>query len=124
MMRKAQEPVEYGEIFKWRQGEIVGLGSSSVVYSAIRVDTNKTFAVKKFKVVSDITGVDQTKLKIIKNEIQKYKQLEHNNIIKFFGCELLGQFFCIYLEQMQSSLANILSEYGYFSETSIRYYVK
>lgn len=58
MMRRAQEPVEYGEIFKWRQGEIVGLGSSSVVYSAIRVDTNKTFAVKKFKVVSDITGVD------------------------------------------------------------------
>ena len=37
-----------------------------MVYQAIRVDTNKTFAVKKFKVVSDITGIDQNKLKIIK----------------------------------------------------------
>ena len=64
-----QEPVEYGQIIKWRQGEIVGLGSSSVVYQAIRVDTNKTFAVKKFKVVSDITGIDQNKLKIIKVSI-------------------------------------------------------
>jgi hypothetical protein len=33
------------------------------------VDTNKTFAVKKFKVVSDITGIDQNKLKIIKVSI-------------------------------------------------------
>lgn len=65
-MKKHQEPAEYGLIIKWRQGEIVGLGSSSVVYSAIRVDSNKAFAVKKFKVVSDITGIDQSKLKIIK----------------------------------------------------------
>lgn len=40
-----------------------------MVYQAIRVDTNKTFAVKKFKVVSDITGIDQNKLKIIKVSI-------------------------------------------------------
>ena len=65
-LKKHQEPAEYGIIIKWRQGEIVGLGSSSVVYSAIRVDSNKAFAVKKFKVVSDITGIDQNKLKIIK----------------------------------------------------------
>lgn len=59
-------PIEYGNIIKWRQGEIVGLGSSSIVYSAIRVDKNTLLAVKKFKVVSDITGIDQNKLKIIK----------------------------------------------------------
>jgi len=53
-------------IIKWRQGEIIGMGSSSIVYSAIRVDNNTLIAVKKFKVVSDITGIDQNKLKIIK----------------------------------------------------------
>lgn len=42
------------------------MGSSSIVYSAIRVDNNTLIAVKKFKVVSDITGIDQNKLKIIK----------------------------------------------------------
>ena len=61
-----ETPVEYGKLIKWRQGEIIGLGSSSVVYSAIRVDNNEIFAVKKFKVVSDVTGVDQEKLKTIK----------------------------------------------------------
>lgn len=60
------EPVEYGKIIRWRQGEIIGLGSSSIVYSAIRVDNNTLLAVKKFKVVSDVTGIDQNKLKIIK----------------------------------------------------------
>jgi hypothetical protein len=60
------EPIEYGMIIKWRQGEIIGMGSSSIVYSAIRVDNNTLLAVKKFKVVSDITGIDQNKLKIIK----------------------------------------------------------
>ena len=61
-----KEPVEYGNIIRWRQGEIIGLGSSSIVYSAIRVDQNTLLAVKKFKVVSDITGIDQKKLKLIK----------------------------------------------------------
>ena len=32
------------------------------MYSAIRVDNNTMLAVKKFKVVSDITGIDQNKL--------------------------------------------------------------
>ena len=59
-------PIEFGLIIKWRQGEIIGLGSSSIVYSAIRTDNNTFMAVKKFKVVSNITGIDNVKLKIIK----------------------------------------------------------
>ena len=59
-------PVEQGKIIQWREGDIIGLGSSSVVYSAIKVDSNTILAVKKFKVVSDVTGIDQDKLKIIK----------------------------------------------------------
>jgi len=52
------EPVEYGKLIRWRKGEIIGLGSSSIVYQAINIDNNRIFAVKQFKVVSDITGVD------------------------------------------------------------------
>jgi hypothetical protein len=60
------EELEMGKIFRWRQGDIIGLGSSSVVYSAVRIDTNQQLAVKKFKVVHDVTGVDQAKLQTIK----------------------------------------------------------
>lgn len=66
LMMQPSVPQEQGFIIKWREGDIIGLGSSSVVYSAIRVDNNTIMAVKKFKVVSDITGVDQAKLKTIK----------------------------------------------------------
>ena len=50
--------------------------------------------------------------------------MEHENIVRFYGCELLDQFFCMYLEQMETSLANVLSEYGFFDEVTIRYYTK
>jgi hypothetical protein len=72
------EPVEYGKIIRWRQGEIIGLGSSSIVYSAIRVDNNTLIAVKKFKVVSDVTGIDQNKLKIIKVSTPKSRLICFN----------------------------------------------
>jgi serine/threonine protein kinase len=79
-------------------------------------------AVKKFKVVSDITGVDQKKQALIKNEIQKYRRLEHPHIVEYYGCEVVDQSFCIYLEQMETSLANIIAEYGAFDEESSRLY--
>ena len=66
-------PVEQGKIIQWREGDIIGLGSSSVVYSAIKVDSNTILAVKKFKVVSDVTGIDQEKLKIIKVSVFNHK---------------------------------------------------
>jgi len=61
-----RKPTEYGKIMKWREGEILGLGSSSIVYSAINTKDNSMIAVKKFKIVSDVTGIDQNKLKIVK----------------------------------------------------------
>ena len=61
-----KKPIEHGNIIKWREGDILGLGSSSIVYSAINTKDNSMIAVKKFKVVSDVTGIDQNKLKIVK----------------------------------------------------------
>ena len=58
MIPFAPKPHEYGKIIKWREGEILGLGSSSIVYSAINTNNNSMIAVKKFKIVSDVTGID------------------------------------------------------------------
>ena len=121
-LAKPSQPAEFGQIIRWREGEILGIGSSAVVYSAINLKNNSIIAVKKFKIVSDVSGVDPTKLKLVKNEIQRYKQLNHPNILQFHGCELLDQYFCLYLEQCQSSLANVLSEYGPFPEEKVCLY--
>lgn len=75
---------------RWRGNEIIGMGSSSIVYSAVRVDTQEMIAVKKFRVVSDISGVDHKKLRTIKNEIDIYKQLKHPHIVNYYGCELIN----------------------------------
>jgi serine/threonine protein kinase len=79
-------------------------------------------AVKKFRVVSEISGVDQAKLKLIKNEIYQYRKLVHPNIVAYFGCEFLDQSFCIYLEEMKTSLANMVAEFGSFDEATVKSY--
>ena len=66
---QSPRPAEYGKIIRWREGEILGCGSSAIVYSAINLKDNSIIAVKKFKIVSDVSGVDQDKLKVVKNEI-------------------------------------------------------
>jgi hypothetical protein len=37
---------------------------------------------------------------------------------------LLDQFFCIYLEKLDTSLANVLSEQGQFDETTVKKYTR
>ena len=76
-----KKPIEHGNIIKWREGDILGLGSSSIVYSAINTKDNSMIAVKKFKVVSDVTGIDQNKLKIVKVSSQHFIKFE---LILFF----------------------------------------
>ena len=36
----------------------------------------------------------------LRKEIEVYKKLSHENIVKFFGSEVMGTQFCIYLEYM------------------------
>ena len=67
------ENKEYGNIIRWKEGEIIGLGRSSVVCSATNIKDNTQLAVKKIKIISNITGLDHKMLKLVKNEIIKYK---------------------------------------------------
>jgi mitogen-activated protein kinase kinase kinase 2 len=63
-------------------------------------------------------------LKLVKNEVLKYQSIDHENIVKFYGSEIIDQHFCIYLEKCHQSLANLLSECGGLSEFRIKIYVK
>lgn len=65
------------------------MGSSSIVYSGVRVPGEEALAIKKLKVVSEISGLDQSKLYTIRDEIQRYKRLKHEHIVEYYGCEML-----------------------------------
>jgi serine/threonine protein kinase len=56
--------------------------------------------VKKLNVFSYNSGIDQNAVLKLKNEIEVYRKLNHENIVKYIGSEIVSNQFCIYLEYL------------------------
>lgn len=53
------------------------------------------------------------------------KKLEHDNIVKYIGAEIVENRFCIYLEYVPGgSLCNIYQKFGPLPESTIKSYTK
>lgn len=76
------------------------------------------FVVKKIFLVHPFYGLDQTKAKALKKEIDVYKNLDHKHIVKYLGGEILpGNVFCIYLDYLSGgSIADKCKSYGKIRE--------
>jgi serine/threonine protein kinase len=74
--------------------------------------------------VHEYNGVDQAKIKCLKREIDGLKQLDHENIITYYGGEMIeNNVFCIYLEYMPlGSISDQCKMYGRLGETICRAY--
>jgi serine/threonine protein kinase len=56
--------------------------------------------VKKLQIISPNSGIDKEAVVKLRKEIEVYKKMNHENIVKFYGSEMVGPQFCIYLEYM------------------------
>ena len=84
------------------------------------------FVVKKIRLVHPYSGLDPSKAKAVKKEIDRYKLLSHDHLIKYYGCEIIeNNVFCIYLEYMagKSIAESLLADYGKIKESLCRDYV-
>jgi mitogen-activated protein kinase kinase kinase len=114
-----------GKIIQWVQGKIIGQGITGEVYEAMNINTAEMFVVKKIQLVHPFQGLDQTKVKALKQEIDRYKLLDYQHIITYYGGELNeNNVFCIYLEYMSGgSIADLCKRYGRLGETICRKYI-
>ena len=82
------------------------------------------FVVKKIQLVHPFYGLDQTKIKALKKEVNFYKTLKHKHILRYLGGENLeNNTFCIYLEYMSGgSVGDMCKNYGRISESICRLY--
>lgn len=93
---------------------------------AMNVNTWSIFAVKKLNFISPTTGIDKDAILKLKKEIEVYKRLDHENIVKYIGSEIVNNQFCIYLEYMSGgSICSIYQNFGgKLPESLIKAYVR
>jgi mitogen-activated protein kinase kinase kinase len=92
----------------------------------MNTDNGEMFVVKKIQLVHPFQGLDQSKVKALKHEIDRFKLLFHTNIINYYGGEITdNNVFCIYLEYMSGgSIVDLCKRYGRLGETICRQYTK
>lgn len=77
------------------------------------------------KLMHPYLGLDQQKVKAVKKEIGRYKQLKHKHIVKYYDSEIIeNNVLCIYLEYVYESLAQMCKEYGKIGEKNARMYTQ
>ena len=62
----------YGKAIEWQQGKLLGSGSTGEVYEAIDINSGEMFVVKKIQLIHPFKGVDQSKAKAVKKEIDRF----------------------------------------------------
>jgi len=103
----------YGKNIEWMMGKTLGSGTTGEVYEALNIDTGETFAVKMIQLMHPYLGLDQQKVKSVKKEINRYRQLDHKHIVKYYDSEIIeNNVLCIYLEYVYKSVAQMCLEYG------------
>lgn len=96
----------------WRKGEIIGSGSYGQVYSGVDLSTGQKLAVKEVSLGHGSNHRSQ--VRALEQEIKILSQLDHPNIIKYFGAEVLEgehmRFFLDYADE--GSVKDILNQFG------------
>ncbi|KAL5752148.1 hypothetical protein ACOSQ2_022655 [Xanthoceras sorbifolium] len=108
----------------WKKGKLLGRGTFGHVYLGFNSEKGQMCAIKEVRVVSD----DQTSkesLKQLNQEINLLSQLQHPNIVRYYGSELGEETLSVYLEYVSGgSIHKLLQEYGPFREPVIQTYTR
>ncbi|WCJ37804.1 mitogen-activated protein kinase kinase kinase 3 [Euphorbia peplus] len=111
-------------ISRWKKGKLLGRGTFGHVFLGFNSESGQMCAIKEVRVVSD----DQTSkecLKQLNQEINLLSQLQHSNIVRYYGSELSDETLSVYLEFVSGgSIHKLLQEYGAFKEPVIQSYTR
>ena len=79
---------------------------------------------KKIQLVHPFQGLDQSKVKALRQEMNRYKLLDHRHIVTYYGGEMdANNTFCVYLEYMSGgSIADLCRRYGFLGDAICRQY--
>lgn len=113
---------------KWLQGARIGAGSFGTVYLGMDPFTGELMAVKQVS-LPDKTSINNNLQKLmieaLEHEMTLLKELNHENIVRYFGSSTDDNFLNIFLEYVPGgSVLSMLLSYGPFEEPLIRNFIR
>jgi mitogen-activated protein kinase kinase kinase 4 len=108
--------------FRWQLGLLIGEGQYGKVYSCVNLDTGEPMAMKEIPFKSN----DIETIKGIADEIINVQDLNHENLVKFYGAELHRKEILIFMEFCgdQSTLDRLSRDASGLPENIVRVYTK
>ncbi|KAI3465387.1 hypothetical protein Pfo_022050 [Paulownia fortunei] len=105
---------------QWQRGRPIGRGTYGNVYIATHRETGATCAVKEVEMIPDDPKCAEC-IKQLEQEIKFLRELKHPNIVQYYGCEIIEDRFCIYLEYVHpGSISKYVKEHcGAMTESII-----
>ncbi len=100
------------------------LGAYGKVYKVLNIATGNFIAMKQID-INDSADKPTVDIGSFQTEVELYRTLEHENIVKYVGAALTEEKVLIYMEYMPGgSLSSMLKQYGSFEESIIRKFTK
>ncbi|KAA8531737.1 hypothetical protein F0562_006546 [Nyssa sinensis] len=110
---------------QWQKGKPIGRGTFGSVYVATHIETGALCAMKEVELYPDDPKSAEC-IKQLEQEIKVLSQLKHPNIVQYYGSEIVGDKFCIYLEYVHpGSINKYVSEHcGAITESVVRNFTR
>ncbi|KAG7665390.1 STE11 [[Candida] subhashii] len=122
------EEEQMGPHSNWLKGARIGSGSFGTVYLGMNPYTGELMAVKQIPLPKEKDGEDHQVEKIMieqQQEMTLLKELNHENIVRYYGSTTDESFLNIFLEYVPGgSVQSMLNSYGPFEEPLIRNFVR
>lgn len=117
---------DFSGIGKWVQGSKIGAGSFGTVYLGVNPMTGELMAVKQVPISAEKSAGTGNKLaETLNHEVSLLKQLNHENIVQYFGLSSGDGFINIFLEYVPGgSVSSLLKLCGSFEEPLIRTFIR
>ena len=110
--------------FLWQKGALIGAGSFGSVYRGTDMSNGNRVAVKEVDVRNYQGKRQREHLKLLQREVTILSNLQHSNIIVYYGSEYSNGLLRIFLELAdQGSIKDTLDEFGALSEPLLRRYI-
>ncbi|KAL6553136.1 hypothetical protein OROGR_006978 [Orobanche gracilis] len=110
---------------KWQKGKLIGRGTFGSVYVASNRETGALCAMKEVEILPDDIKSAEC-MRQLEQEIKVLRRLKHPNIVQYYGSEIVGDKFYIYLEYVHPGSINrfIHDHCGAITESVVRNFTR
>ncbi|KAG8384427.1 hypothetical protein BUALT_Bualt04G0116800 [Buddleja alternifolia] len=110
---------------QWQKGKLIGRGTFGSVYVASNRETGALCAMKVVEILPDDSKYAEN-MRQLEQEIKVLSHLKHPNIVQYYGSEIVGDKFYIYLEYVHPGSINkfIHDHCGAITESVVRNFTR